>query len=387
MIIEKCVTLSILYCTYLTIKTWFARGRSSERRAMASSKASRAHSSQEVPEQFIEKPKADEEAFASVMLSWREQIAAESAKRAVMELAEAKLQMRPVGPLVIPAGLRQRSRDSSPSRSGSASKSGNGRMVEKPRTFGKQDIGLVREPEAPVVTVQLETCNDDETSMMVARSKSDRHVVTPSPEAVESSFSRIHPDRVPAQVAVLRSKRSTSKANRSKEKGRSPASKDSLTDFSIALPRAFNIGSESATTDQYPLGFSHELAGSTERSDSIGSNSASKLGPVDDSRITPKKRKIEEPSLVNVEFYQPPPLIVTPEPEIQALPQALFHHSSAANIPEPPVQCVASPPGLLSSKPQHVEVSSNIAQHVEVVLFIWKNWKGCEMKFLRIFPE
>lgn len=341
-------------------------------KASASGKASRAQSSQELPEQFTEKPKADEEAFASVMLSWREQIAAESAKRAVMELAEAKLQLRPVGPLVIPAGLRQRSRDLSPSRCGSASKSGNGRMVEKPRAFGKQDIGLVSEPEAPVVTVQLETCNDEETSKMVGRSKSDRHVVTPSPEAVESSFSRTHPDRVPAQVAVLRSKRSTSKANRSKEKGRLSAPKDLLTDFSIALPRAFNIGSESATTDQYPLGFSHELAGSTQRSDS-----ASKLGPVDDSRMTSKKRKIEEPSLVNVEVYQPPPLIVTTEPEIQALPQVLFHHSSAADIPEPPVQCVSSPTGPLSSKPQHSEVSCNISQHVEVVLF---TWKGCEMK-------
>lgn len=105
------------------------RGRSSEPRPGFSSGRNSRSRSLESAEQFtMRKGPLDDLSFANVMLSWRERVAAEAAKKATSvgvqsaddEEEEAEAEAVSRAKSLPPFAFKQRSRDSSPSRSASA---------------------------------------------------------------------------------------------------------------------------------------------------------------------------------------------------------------------------------------------------------------------------
>lgn len=86
----------------------FCRRRSSDRRAGSSGKISRSHSLEPLEQRSTDKVPVDDLSFANVMLSWRERIAADAAKKAtVVDVTEVKPLSR--------SKTKHRSQEASPS--------------------------------------------------------------------------------------------------------------------------------------------------------------------------------------------------------------------------------------------------------------------------------
>lgn len=247
------------------------RRRSSDRRSSSSSgKASRSQSLEPPEQRSADKVQVEDLSFANVMLSWRERIAADAAKKATVDIAEVKPQSRSKS-----SASKHRSHDATPSKQRAAS----------PRVQGSLESEHVFSD-----TAQENADHNEDRFKVVDRSKSDLQLSAKTAEALAAM--ELSLDRIPAQVAVLRSKRAASKASRSKEKLRASHPAD-VHSNSTAMPSSHSNLETSA--DQVAKNSNHsDLKAEDE------SAAALNLASEDNLRMTPKKRKMVDPGVAVV---------------------------------------------------------------------------------------
>lgn len=265
------------------------RRRGSERRAGSSGKLSRSHSLDLPVQTSANKVLVDDLSFANVMLSWRERIAADAVKKATVDVAELKTQSRAKS-----TALRHRSQDASPSTrsSGSTEKRvGSSRIQEIPvEDYTREEYDTA---SRNVLSDTAQENAYEDRLRVVDRSKSDLQLSAKTVEAMAALDASSH-DRVPAQVAVLRTKRASGKSSRSKDKLRASYPADPRSN-SPSIP---SRSTPESSTDQRVQSPSHSLNDSKTMSlgpDANAQEEYSSKAADDSSRMTPKKRKITEP--------------------------------------------------------------------------------------------
>ncbi|KAG0614348.1 hypothetical protein M758_6G170000 [Ceratodon purpureus] len=311
------------------------RRRGSERRAGSSGKISRSHSLEPPEQRSSDKAQVEDLSFANVMLSWRERIAADAAKKATVEVAEVKSQSRSKS-----SALKHRSQDVSPLKYGGSieKRFGSPRVQESLEEYLSKNREEYDSGSRKILSdIAQENANHDEEKFkIVGRSKSDLQLSAHSVETLAAMEASL--DRVPAQVAVLRSKRSSGKTSRSKEKLRA-SHPGGLRSKSSALPSSSNFETCSLTDelvqdphlqDLTPIKFMSPIkVMSPIKITSLSADSkvqgecttTPSLTPSlkdsdDSSRMTPKKRKIVEPAVVLEEMPQLPAVATIPEVEV-----------------------------------------------------------------------
>jgi len=267
------------------------RRRGSERRAGSSGRISRSHSLEPPEQRSADKEQAEDLSFAIVMLSWRERIAADAAKKASVDIAEVKTQSRSKS-----SALKHRSQDASPStRNGVSTEKrvGSSRVQESIPVVKEYNREEYDSASRNVLSDIAQENADEDRFKVVDRSKSDLQLSAKTAEAL-AAMEASSLDRVPAQVAVLRSKRASGKSSRSKEKLRASHPAD-LRSNSTAMPPLSTLES---STDQLVQSPSHSLDESKATSSGADPNVQDECTPKaseDSSRMAPKKRKIPEP--------------------------------------------------------------------------------------------
>lgn len=282
---RKCSLLSSLSWSHLTFfaQSVDGRRRGSERRAGSSGKISRSHSLEPPEQRSADKAPVEDLSFANVMLSWRERIAADAAKKATVDIAEVKTPSRSKS-----SPLKHRSQDGSPSTRNGEKRVGSSRVQEEEGNREDYDAA-----SRNVLSDVAQENADEDRFKVVDRSKSDLQLSAKTAEAL-AAMETSSLDRVPAQVAILRSKRASGKSSRSKEKLRASHPAD-LRSNSTSISNNLET-----STDQLVHSPSHSLNDSKTMSagaDSKAQDDCTSKASEDSSRVTPKKRKIAEPGV------------------------------------------------------------------------------------------
>lgn len=323
---------------------------------------SRSHSLEPPEQRSSDKVQVEDLSFANVMLSWRERIAADAAKKATVEVAEVKPQSRSKG-----SALKHRSQDVSPLKYGGSTE----KRVGSPRVQESLEECLLSNREEYdsgsrkiVSDIAQENANHDEDKFkIVGRSKSDLQLSAYSAETLAAMEASL--DRVPAQVAVLRSKRLSGKTSRSKEKLRASHPGD-LRSKSSPLPSSGNLETCSLTDElvqdphlqdlspikmMSPIKVMSPIKITSPSTDSKaqGECTTPSLKDSDDSsRMTPKKRKIAEPVVVLEEVPQLAAVATIPEVEVPVLSNEKDDCAQVGELPNlqcnPVADCEAEEP-------------------------------------------
>ena len=303
------------------------RRRGSERRAGSIGKISRSHSLEPPEQRSSDKAEVEDLSFANVMLSWRERIAADAAKKATVEVAEVKAQSRSKS-----STSKHRAQDVSPLKFGGST----GKKIGSPRVQESLEAHFLNNKEdcnsvSRKVLSDTAHENDEERFKMVGRSKSDLQLSSHSAETMAAMEASL--DRVPAQVAVLRSKRASGKTSRSKEKLRASHPAD-VRSKSTPMPSSSNLETCSLTDEIVEDPQLQDLSPIKIASLSTESRAQGECTlkvSDDNSRMTPKKRKIAEPVVVEEEPE-------VPEGEVSV---KSFEEDDCAQVSElPNLQCI-----------------------------------------------
>lgn len=297
------------------------RGRGSERRAGSSGRASRSHSLESLEKRSADKVQVEDQSFANVMLSWRERIAADAARKASIDMAEAKPHSRSKSSTPV----KHRSREVSPlqydARDAGSTERRAGSRSPRPQASIEEYLFNNREENDALSRKVLSdaqeySSHDEDKFKMVGRSKSDLQVSAASTEAVDAMDASL--DKVSAQVSVVRNKRTSVKSSRSKDKHRASHPGDLNAKASSKSPSSGNTEA-SSSADQVVQDPILDLKDHKESSSALNSTAQeeSLKIPDVDSRVTPKKRKTAEPVVMLEEEKPQLPRVVTPVVEVK----------------------------------------------------------------------